>query len=369
MKKVLFVLVAVVLALSAYLVLSKSKARSGGFGIGVILPLTGDGAKYGEEAKRGIELAWTLSASDKSILRYEDDQGLATVAVAAFQRLISGGDVPLVIGPMYSSTALAVAPIAERKRVVMFSPSASTPDLTAAGDYVFRNWPSDIFEGGAMAAFVYDKLKQTNVAVLGHSLDYAMGITREFKRQYKALGGTLIAEDYYSPGTTDFRTALTKLRSAGTQCLYLPGMYAEIALILRQQSELGYRPLNISCVGFDNVEILTLAGNSAEGVVFARPAFDPKGTNSAVRTFVDAFKAQFGTEPGVYAAHAYDAANIVLRAVERGGHTADGIRIALYQTKDFDGVTGRTTIDSNGDVEKTIQFMTVEQNAFVPYSK
>jgi branched-chain amino acid transport system substrate-binding protein len=369
MKRGIWLGLVVVVVVVAIIAVNRSKSDSKNICIGVILPLTGDGAKYGEETKRGIEIAWGLGTKDNPKLRYEDDQGLSTVAVAAFQRLITGGDVPLVIGPMYSSTALAVAPIAERKKVVMFSPSASTPDLTGAGDYIFRNWPSDVFEGGAMAAFVYDRLKQDKIAVLGQSLDYAMGIAKEFKRSYNVLGGTIIAEEYYAPGTTDFRTTLTKLKSGGVKCLYLPGMYAEIAIILRQQGELGIRPLNVSCVGFDNVEVLKLAGDSAEGVIFARPAFDAKSTNDVVRTFVETFKTRFGTEPGVYAAHAYDAANIVLSAVKRGGETADGIKQALYQTKDFDGVTGRTTIDSYGDVVKPIQFMIVKDHAFTTYEK
>lgn len=366
MKKILTLFV-VGVVIAVVFTVNKQKNGEKEIKIGVILPLTGDGAKYGEEAKRGIDLAWKADPKDKPQLHYEDDQGLSTMAVAAFQRLVAA-DVPLVIGPMYSSTTLAVAPIAEHNKIILFSPSASTPDMTTAGDYIFRNWPSDVFEGGEMASFVYDRLKQDKIAVLGQSLDYAMGITKEFKRKYEASGGKIIAEEYYPPGTTDFRTALTKLKSIGAKAIYLPGMYAEIAIILRQQRELGFRPLNVSCVGFDNAEVLKLAGDSAEGVIFARPAFDAKSTNEVVRKFVESFKAQYGVEPGIYAAHAYDAARIILSAIERGGQSVEGIKRALYETRDFEGVTGTTTIDPNGDVVKPIQFMKVQDHDFVPYN-
>jgi len=367
MKKVIFIFGVLFLVVLISIAISISLRDDKNIKIGVILPLTGDGSKYGEEARRGIEIAWENASISKPMLRYEDDQGLPSMAVAAFQRLIASGNVPLVIGGMYSSTALAIAPIAERKKIILFSPSASTPDLSKAGDYIFRNWPSDIYEGEAMATFVFMHLKQRNVAVLGQSLDYALGITKEFKKKYEAIGGKIIAEEYYTPGTADFRTALSKLKSMGAQCVYLPGMYAEIAIILRQQKELGFQPLNISCVGFDNSEAIRLAGDSAEGTVFARPAYDPRSTNDEVRLFVDAFRAKYKTDPGVYAAHAYDATRIVLIAIDNGRKTPEDIKKALYNIRDFPGVTGATTIDQNGDVLKPIQFMKVHDHAFVNF--
>lgn len=370
MRKFQVIFTIFIVSVAFFVFATKSiKAEVNKLTVGVILPLTGDGAKYGEEAKRGIDLALEEISGRKPLLIYEDDQGLAAVAVAAFKRITAGRGIPLVIGGMYSSTALAIAPIAERNKTILFSPSASTPALTGAGKYIFRNWPSDVFEGGAMAQFVYERLKQDKIAVLGQSLDYAIGITKEFKRKYQSLGGSIVAEEYYPPGTTDFRTVLLKYKSAGITAIYLPGMYAEISIILRQENELGFRPINISCVGFDNREVLKLAGDSAEGVIFARPAFDANSSIPLVRDFVKNFQSKYGIEPGVYAAHAYDAARIVFSALERGGSSVESIKTALHETRDFDGVTGKTTIDKNGDVVKPIQFMEVSNHDFVLYQK
>lgn len=367
-KKLISVIVVVVLAaLAAIFLLNRQAGNQGEIAVGVILPLTGDGAKYGEAAMQGIELAWHQSADVAPRLIYEDDQGQASTAIAAFQRLASQGKVPVVIGPMYSSTTLAVAPIAERRQIVLFSPSASTPELSEAGDYVFRNWPSDTFEGGAMAEFVYHTLGHHRIAILGQNLDYALGITREFKKEYQANGGEIIAEEYYSPGTTDFRTILTKLKTQGAEVVYLPGMYAEIAVILRQQKELGYRPVNVSCVGFDNVEVLKLAGDATEGVLFARPAYDAESDEPLTKGFVDAFRTKYGTDPGVYAAHAYDAARIILSVIQGGNTTPEDIKKALYEVEAFPGVTGSTTFDEYGDVAKPIQFMMVKNGKFSKY--
>jgi len=366
-KLISVILVAVLAVFAAIFLVNRQASNKSGIAVGVILPLTGDGAKYGEAAMQAIELAWQQSADVAPQLIYEDDQGQASAAIAAFQRLTSQGEVPVVIGPMYSSTTLAVAPIAERRKIVLFSPSASTPELTKAGDYIFRNWPSDTFEGGAMAKFVYYTLGHQRIAILGQNLDYALGITREFKKMYQVIGGEVIAEEYYAPGTTDFRTTLTKLKTQGANVVYLPGMYAEIAVILRQEKELGYHPINISCVGFDNVEVLKLAGDAAEGVFFARPAYDAESNDPLTKGFVNAFRTKYGTDPGVYAAHAYDAARIILSVIRAGNTTPQNIKKALYEVKAFPGVTGSTTFDEHGDVAKPIQFMKVQNGEFLKY--
>jgi len=120
----------------------------------------------------------------------------------------------------------------------------------------------------------------------------------------------------------------------------------------------------LSSVGFDNPKALELAGEAAEGVVFARPSYDPESTNEPVRSFASQFKAKYGIEPGTYAAHAYDALRIVAHAIREGGTVPSRIRAALYEIERFPGVTGSATIDENGDVEKPISIMVVSHGQF-----
>lgn len=341
--------------------------------IGAILPLSGDGAKYGEEAKNGIDMATErINAKggingNKIRIIYEDDLGTATGAINGFDKLVNSEKVPIVIGPMYSSTALAVAPRAEEKKIVLFSPSASTPDLTKAGDYIFRNWPSDIFEGGEMAKFAYQKLGLHKIAILTVNLDYGIGLTKVFKTEFIKLGGEIVSEDKYEQGETDFRTQLTKIKAKKPEAIYLPGYYTEIGLILKQAKELGVKVQFLSCVGFDNPKALEIAGNAAEGVIFARPAYDPESKDPKIANFVKNFKDKYGIAPGTYAAHAYDALKIVAEAITKGGYNADSIKTALYSIKDFQGVTGKTSFDINGDVIKPIQIMKVCKMTFEKY--
>lgn len=340
--------------------------------IGAILPLTGDGAKYGQEARQGIDLAVKdLQQKEGLDIRvvYEDDRGTSTGAVSAFTKLVTTDKLPVVIGPMYSSTAKAVAPLAERYKVVVFSPSASDPALTEAGDYFFRNWPSDIYEGGVVAELVRQKLQVQTVAILAVNLDYGVGLTKVFQSTFESLGGRVVAVEYYKQGATDFRAQLTKLKALQPEAVYLPGYYTEIGLILRQARQLGLRTRFISCVGFDNPKVLEIAGEAAEGVIFARPRFAPNSTDPLVQDFVRRYTAAYGTAPGVYAAHAYDALRIIALAIQKGGYSAEGIKNALYAIRDFPGVTGNTSFDRNGDVIKPIQIMQVKGGTFVPYEQ
>lgn len=368
MKKLGIIIgIVVIVVLTIVLSLYQTKKEPEVIKIGAILPLTGDGAKYGEEARNGIELALEDLKDPKIRVIYEDDQGTANGAINAFNKLVESAKVPVIIGPMYSSTALAVAPLGERKKVVIFSPSASSPELTQAGDYFFRNWPSDVFEGGEMARFAYNTLRLRTFAILSVNLDYGVGLTKVFEKVFKSLGDQILTIEYYEQGATDFRTQLNKIKPLKLEAIYLPGYYAEIGLILRQAKEIGLKTKFLSCVGFDNPKVLEIAGNAAEGVIFARPYYNPESEDPIVKSFVERFTKKYGVAPGIYAAHAYDALKIVVQAIKEGGYTAEGIKKALYSIKNFLGVTGNTSFDENGDVVKPIQILKVENGKFVRY--
>src|SRR5208337_1842791 len=336
MKRPRIVLAAVAAAvLVAALFLVQRRNRSEGLRIGAILPLTGNGALYGDEAKDGMDLALAGLKGQKIEVLYEDDYGTADGAVSAFNKLVIIDKVPVVIGAMFSSTALAVVPIAKERKVILFSPSASSPALTGTGGgYFFRNWPSDVYEGGEMAKFAWQKLKLQKIAILSVNLDYGTGLTQVFTRVFKSLGGQIIDVEYYNQGATDFRAQLTKIKSENPEAVYLPGYYTEIGLILRQAKELGIRTQFLSCVGFDNPEVLKIGANAANGVIFARPSYNPDSNDPRIKSFVGDFVKKYVKRPGIYAATAYDALNTVAEAVGKGGTSVDGIRAALLSIKD-----------------------------------
>jgi len=353
------------------LVVTMSEKQTSVLTIGVTLPLSGDAAAYGKEALNGLNLAADeINArggmGGKPIrLAVQDDQGSPKDGVSALQKLIfTNPGMQVVIGGGFSQIAAAQIPVCERNGIVLFSPFASNPDLAKPDDCFFRNWPSDTAEGKEMAEYAYQTPNLRRVAILSSNSDYGVGLRKVFEREFKAVGGTIPVVLEFAEGDSDFRPQLTRIKDEGADSIYMIGWYKEFARILRQARELAVDVQFLSCVTFNKPELLELAGEAAEGVIFSQPAYSAEREEPVVQSFVQAYEGRFGAKPGTYAAQAYDALNLISEAASQG-LDADDIKRALYQIKDYPGVTGSTTFDSNGDVEKPVEFMAVRNGRYV----
>ncbi len=353
---------------------TSSSSSTGGqtIKIGAVLPLSGDAAVYGKAIKDGIELALSEinakgGVDGKGItVIYEDDQGKTTLGVSAVQKLITQDNVPVIIGGAMSSVCGAIGRICQRSKVVLLSPTATAPSLREIGNFLFFLWPSDNYDGKIMAEFAYKELGVRRVAILYVNLEYGKGIETVFRREFEKLGGQVVASEAYAQGATDFRAQLTKIKALSPDALYLPGYYKELAGILKQARQLGLRTKFLSVNSFYDPKLLQIAGDSAEGAIFTYPMYDPKSKDPVTRKFVDAFKKKYGKEPDIFAVQGYDALNLVALAIDRGGFTAEGIRQALSEIKNYPGAGGTITFDKNGDVIKPLRLLTVRKGKFSP---
>jgi branched-chain amino acid transport system substrate-binding protein len=335
--------------------------------IGAILPLTGSQGKYGENAKKGIDLAVKEENSRNGVngkkirIIYEDSQSSPRQAVAAARKLIAVDHVPVIIGEMASSLTIAIAPVAEQNHVVLISPSSSNPDITHAGEYIFRNCVSDVHEGSYVVRVARDLLGLKKVAVLYINNDYGEGLKRIFVQEFEKSGHHVVTTQKFEPNATDFRPQLAKIKKSRPEGLFLVG-HKEMILALRQFKELNLKYQIISTVMFDDPEILEKAGDAAEGTVFTTWRLDLK--RKEAQEFLNSFKSEYGTEPGIFAPEAYDALKIVASAIESGGYSADGIKNALYEIREYPGATGETSFDENGDVMKPLVLEVVRNGEF-----
>ena len=372
MKKIwIGVIIIAAVALSLLLIVTQVKKESEEIRIGAILPLTGDAAIYGVEMKKGISLAVEeLKEIDKLGIKviYEDDQGVPRNAVSAAQKLITQDKVQVIISSL-SSITLALAPIAQKNRIVLISPSASAPAITNAGDFVFRVWPSDIFEGGVMSEFAFNTLKMRNIAILYVNNDYGKGLEQVFTKKFEELGGNIIISEGYEFGATDFRTQIIKIKARKPEAIYIVGYWKEIIQYLKQARELNFRTQILSAICFKEPEILKFAGEEAGGAIFTGPFYDPQRKEKIVQDFVTKYEKKFNEEPGIWAAHSYDAMKIIGLAIKSGGTTATEIQKSMSKIKNFMGVTGMMSFDENGDVIKTIKIYTVKNKQFVPWGE
>jgi len=341
--------------------------------IGAILPLSGDSATYGKSLKEGMDLALDQTNKGngingrKLVVVYEDDAGKPTSGVNAFNKLISVDKVPMVIGGMFSAVTLAIAPVAESQKIVLLSPTSSAIELTKAGDYIFRIYPSDSYDGVFLADFATNKLKAKRISIIALQAASTSAITQVFSEKYKSHGGEILSTEFYKEGDNDFRGQLMKAEKGNPDVIFIPGYLKEMATLLRQAKELGIKGKFLSISTFYDPKILQLAGNAAEGVIFSSPMFDPKGTAPEVQSLVRAFKRKYGQDPDILAGYGYDVVGVAALALRTRDTSSESIKRNLYAIKDYPGVTGRTSFDRNGDVTKALRVMQVKNGKFVPF--
>jgi len=373
MKKVWILIgIVILVALAIVLVVTQTRKEPEKIKIGAILPLTGDFSSHGNDAKKGMDLALEEINSKGAIygkkvsIIYEDDKMQPEIGVSGFRKLVSIDKVQVITGILGSSVCLAIAPLAEKQNVVLLSLTASSPELTHVGEYFFRIWPSDVFEGKFVAEKTVKELGTKKFAILYVNNDFGIGLKNAFRKEFEKIGGQVLIEESYSQGDTDFRTQLSKIKPKNVEAIYLPGYYQEIAKILVQSKEMGIYTKFLSASPVENPELIKLAGDAAEGLVYARPAFDPLRPQKNYIKFADAFKNKYGMSPGIVAAYGYDAIQIIFLAIEKGGAKGDKIQESMSHIRNFEGTTGTISFDEYGDVIRQMVLFTVKGGNFVP---
>lgn len=338
--------------------------------IGAILILTGQDANAGQNARKGIEMAIDEINEGGGIkgrkirVIYEDDQGEPQKAITAIKKLINIDNVPIVIGPMWSTSVLAISPIAENSKIVVLSPTASAPKISNAGDFIFRNTYSDVFEGSKDAEYAYKELGYRKAGVIHVNIDAGAEIANVFSKKFKELGGEVILTDSYEPKTSDFRSLLTKFKQKPIDFIYLMG-YSEMGQLVKQAREIGVKVPFVSTIMFEISDVVKVAKEASEGTVYSYPSYDPEKGGDIVSKFAQRFKERYGILPDPEAAFSYDAAKIICQVILDVGTQPFKIKEGLYKIRGFNGVTGITTFDENGDVIKSIGFKEVKDGKYV----
>jgi branched-chain amino acid transport system substrate-binding protein len=328
--------------------------------VGEIASLTGKEAAFGQSSHKGTLLAIEeLNAAGGVLGRplkliTEDNQTKAGESATAARKLISRDQVVALLGEVASSRSLEIAPIAQSSKIPMVSPASTNPKVTAVGSYVFRVCFIDPFQGTVMAKFAHADLGLRRVAVLTSvSSAYSVGLSKFFKERFLAEGGEIAIEQKYAEGDKDFRAQLTAIKATGVGGIFVPGYYSEAALIAKQARELGITAALFGGDGWEAPQLLAIGGDALEGCYYSTH-YSAEDTAPAVQNFVKQYRARFGGEmPDAMAALGYDSAFVLADAITRAGSTApEELRTALATTRDFVGVTGKTTIDADRNAAK-----------------
>lgn len=339
---------------------SNGQASSSNILVGEVGSMTGPEATFGISTHQGIELAFSEINNSGGIkgktlkLISLDDQGKADEAATAVTKLITQEQVSAILGEVASSRSLAMAPIVQSYKIPMISPSSTNPKVTEQGDYIFRVCFIDPFQGQVMAKFARNNLKLDKVAVIRDvKNDYSIGLSNYFIEEFKQLGGKIVADQSYSGGDTDFKAQLTSVKSNNPQALFVPGYYTDVGLLARQAKEIGITVPLLGGDGWDSPKLTEIAGDSLNGSYFSNH-YSPQDQSPHIQDFIRRFKEKYGVIPDGMAAMGYDAAMVLADSMKRAeGSSSAELRDAIAATKDYQGVTGKITIDENRNAVKS----------------
>jgi len=338
--------------------------------IGVILSMTGGTSAFGQMTWNGLQVGKSMRSTvlGKEVeLILVDNKSDKIESANAAQRLIQKDNVIGIIGDVASSNSLAIAPIVEESRIPHISPASTNPLVTQNRKYVFRACFIDPFQGEVMAKFSYNDLKTTKAAVLTDiGQDYSVGLSDAFAKTFTKLGGRIVAQLNYQSGDQDFTAQLTAIKQTKPDVIAITGYYTEIALIARQAKELGIKAVMIAGDGAEAPELTKIGGDAVEGLYYTTH-FDEKAVLTPLgQRYVDLFRKEHNEAPDALGALGADAYLIMLGAIEKAGSTdSEKIRDEIEKTKDFQGVTGVMTIDSNHNALKSVVIRQVRSGEFV----
>lgn len=330
--------------------------EAGPIKVGIVLPLSGDAAAYGEPARNVTELAIEKVNNEGGIngrtleAIYEDGACSGPDTANAVRKLIDIDNVKVISGGVCSSAMLSAVPIAAENNVLIVSQAASSPDLTGVSDLFVRTYPSDAAQGVALADVSYNDKEWRKVAFMQESLDYPLGIFNAFTENFESLGGETFKEEFPS-SETDFRTSLTKLRAAEPDALFIDSQTPAVGeRILQQVVELGWDvPLLLSDALGNDTETVARNAQALEGALSAEFSIDPD--NEKFQNLVTSYKEQYAIDLPFqsYGQTEYDAVLLLADALRAVGEDPSAMVAWIKDQTDWEGASGIVIIGEDGD--------------------
>jgi branched-chain amino acid transport system substrate-binding protein len=343
---------AVLLGATATLALTAGAARAD-MTIATAGPMTGQYAVFGEQMRRGAEMAIKdINAKggvkgEKLALTLGDDACDPKQAVAVANQLANQG-VKFVAGHFCSSSSIPASQVYNEEGVLQISPASTNPKLTEQGfKNVFRTCGRDDVQGIFAANYVVDNKVADKIAVLDDKSAYGKGLADEFRKQLNKRGMKQVMDESINQGDKDFSALVTKMKNEGIGLIYLGGYHTEAGLIVRQAREQGLKAVLMSGDALVDKQYWDITGDTGEGTLMS-VAPDPRKLDTA-KDVVKEFEST-GYSPEGYTLYTYAAIQAYVDAVQKAGSTdADKVAAALEKGP-YSTVLGSISFNAKGDV-------------------
>jgi len=366
MKKTLSIVAAA--ALMSTMVMAKEVK------IGVVLPLTGPIAAFGQTSKGGLDIAYaqnkTLKNGDTVKIIVLDDRGDKAEAATAVKRLINKDGVSVILGEVASSISMAMAPVADKAKTPMITHASTNPRVTKGKSYVTRACFIDPFQGAVMAKYAIDNGMKTAVVVTDAKQDYSVGLSKAFKKAYEAKGGKIVKTVLLSSGDKDFNAQVSTIKQENPGIIAFTGYYPEAALMVKQARAMGIETPFIGADGVGFPELVSIGGKAAEGFMYTDHFNEAAASTPEAKAYVEAFHKAYNKPADSMGALAADGYGMILAAMNacidagKGSDDKECINTNLRGTKGYKGITGEITINEGGDAVKSAVVNAVKDGKF-----
>ncbi len=343
--------------------------------IGVVLPLTGGVAAFGETSKKGLEVAHEqnskLSNGDSVKLIIVDDRSDKVEAATSVKKLLDKDEVSVILGEVASSNSMAMAPVAEKAKTPMITHASTNPRVTKGKKYVTRACFIDPFQGAVMAKYALDNRLNSAVVVTDAKQDYSVGLSKAFKKAYEAAGGKIVKTVLINSGDKDFNAQVASIKAANPDIIAFTGYYNEAALLAKQARNMGLKSPFIGADGVGFPELVKIGGKATEGFMYTDHFNEAAATSAEAKAYVEAYHKKFnGKTADSMGALAADAYGMIIAAMnkciadKKQSDDKECINTNLRSTKDYKGITGVITINKDGDSVKSAVVNAVKDGKF-----
>jgi branched-chain amino acid transport system substrate-binding protein len=346
---------------------------AGALKVAILAPLSGSVPTFGVSTRDGALLAIKEWNAKGGVLGMqiepvvEDSQCEADPAVNAANKVIDQDGVHYIIGEVCSKASIPISEIAQEKHVVQISPTSTNATVTLKADgttkeYVFRACFIDPFQGKVGAKFAIDNLKAKNAFILfDQGNDYVRGLAEAFEETFTANGGTIVGKETYTSSDTDFSAILAKVSEAKPDIVYLPDYYNIINLVMAQAKEKGITAPFMGGDGWDSADLDKAA---ADGGYYTNH-YSEQDTRQIVQDWVKNYQAEYGSVPDALATLAYDAANLMIAAIQSAGVDDPSKVKDTLAAISWEGVSGTITFDEFHNPIKAAVILQVKDGKIV----
>ena len=322
----------------------------------------------------GAELAVTeinqqggLFGMQVELIGHINSEAILDTSVQLAESLIVEDGIVALIGPNRSSHAAVVGPVAQNHRIPMVTTTATNPNVTKAGDYVFMASFTDSFQGAVMAQFAKMELGISTAAIVTRSGDlYTEGISEFFSSNFLGLDGNVVAHKFFEGGTDSFTEQLTQIAEMKPDVLFTAGFAQDIVNITQQARTIpllnadGEPTVFLGADSWDSELVFGAENAEVEGSYFSGH-FSPETDEPKARAFVDTYMSIYESTPTGGVAVSYDAVKLLFEAIKRADSLdADAIRDQLAATENYIGATNIARYNENRHPTKSAVIFTIK---------